>query len=440
MALLRYLELAEYAFLNFVPYMLLALYPVKDCLRWSKQATLCVAFFLFALETARTVLIAGGFASAAILSPINLAIQISFYVYVSNQFIGKSAFLLIFLSNLASSIGSLAKYTEGKLYPLMAVEQYRDTFSMCLFLLELVVLIPMFYYIKNVYAPVSKNSDDNNCWKYIWIVPAVFYIMWHVYVFHNHLPAMNILMSNRSTVMQLTIAIAAFISCHIVLCFIREQTHNLELIKKTDEQALRMSHYNNIQDRIEEARRVRHDVQHHMHVLYYLALEGNIEDIKNYIESYKKQYLTVGVISYCDNLTANILFRHYHIRAKDSNIEFTARAVLPQNLPFPKEDMSVLFGNLLENALNASEKESHAKVTVSAKYEKGFLFFDVRNSFTKKLPKNEDHLSQSGDDSNSFHGIGLHSVKHIVDSYKGKMHISLNDGIYSCSVLIPLEA
>lgn len=109
-------------------------------------------------------------------------------------------------------------------------------------------------------------------------------------------------------------------------------------------------------------------------------------------------------------------------------------------MPFPKDDLSVLFGNLLENALNAAEKERDAKVTVSAKYEKGFLFFNVRNTFTKPHSSNDESSSHSDSLIGPHHGIGLHSVRHIVDSNKGKFHVKHEDGIFTCSVLIPLEA
>ena len=436
----RAFELIVYAILNLLPYILIALYSVKDQLRWSKPIIICSLLFLCSMECVRIILVSGNYYSAAILSPLNLLIQSLFYVYVSNQAIGRSAFVLLSLSNIASSIGSLAKYLEGFLFPLLAVEKYRWSFSLCVFVLEIFFLIPIFYYVKYIYTPITKDNQTTRMNRFLWVIPAIFYIIWYCYIFMNQTPTQELLLSSSSTVVQLAIMAGALLSYHTIISLVKEHSINNSLLQTNNAQHLQLAHYGSIQEKIDEAARTRHDLRHHMHLLYYFAEEGDVQSIKEYIESYKEHYIDKSVISFCENHTANIILHHFHERARISGISFSAKAHLPHNLPFAKEELTVLFANLLENAIDASREESDASIIVHTKFEKGFLFLHVSNTSTKEPNIAEDGHLISTKSNPHMHGFGLNSVNHIVKKHKGLMDVSHENGIFSCCVQIPLES
>ena len=87
-------------------------------------------------------------------------------------------------------------------------------------------------------------------------------------------------------------------------------------------------------------------------------------------------------------------------------------------------DLSVILGNLIDNAIEAATKENEEKyVHIQISQIKEMLVIKILNSFSK------DEISYESTKNNSeLHGIGLKSVKHIVDSYNGNFTIELKDG------------
>ena len=56
-------------------------------------------------------------------------------------------------------------------------------------------------------------------------------------------------------------------------------------------------------------------------------------------------------VKFCSNSVANMVLNYYYSLALQQDIAFTARIDLPKELAIQDEDLSVLLGNLLENAI-----------------------------------------------------------------------------------------
>lgn len=438
MSIFRHLELLTFAVINYIPYALLALYPFRDRLKWSKKTVLVFLCLFTVIEYIRIAFLAHDFHYISIILSANILLQFVFYAYVSDQHIGRSAFIYLALYTISTSLIYLAKYCEFALFPMNAAENYNWTHSLCVINLQIVILIPISLYIIKYSSVVFKN-DDSNQWRFLWVVPSVFYVLWYLCVFLNSEATIHEqLLSGTQVVIQISILTGALVSYHTIICLVREHMANYELIKQNSEQNLQLANYSTIQEKIEEIRRVRHDIRHHANMIYSLAQDNNTDAIKEYISSYNKSYLDDVVITFCDNYTANILFQHFHNRAKTYGINYSVRATLPDDLPFEKEELTVLFGNLLENAVDAAKEESNAEISVHSKYEKGFLFFHVCNTFTRELTLAQTGELLSSKDSTHHHGIGLSSVHNIIKTRNGIIDTSHQNDLFSCCVQIPL--
>ena len=438
MSLYRNLELLTYAIINYLPYTLLALHPVKNRLKWTKKTIVVFLCFFTVLEYVRIAFISHGLHYVSVILSINIILQFIFYAYVSNQHIGRSAFIFLALYTISSSLSCLAKYCEFSLFPLRAVEKYTWSHTLCILALQIIILVPISIYIIKYTYLVFKN-DNNSHWRFLWVVPSVFYVLWYFCVFLNtEAPVPEQLFSGTPVIIQITVLIGALVSYYTIICLVREHMTNYDLIKQNSEQNLQLAHYSNIQEKIEEIRRVRHDIRHHANLIYSYAQDNNTDAIKEYISTYKKLHLDDVVITFCDNYTANILFQHFHSQAKTYGINYSVRAYLPNDLPFEKEELTDLFGNLLENALDASKKEYDAIISVNTKFEKGFLFFHICNTFTRELIMTETGDYLSSKDSVNPHGIGLSSVHNIIKTRNGIIDISHQNDLFSCCVQIPL--
>ena len=91
----------------------------------------------------------------------------------------------------------------------------------------------------------------------------------------------------------------------------------------------------------------------------------------------------------------------------------------------------------MDNAIEATEKlEVEKDIFVSLMYRKEKLLIKVRNPYTGDLKKDRvgNYISEKKDREN--HGIGLKSVRKVVEKYEGVMEIHTEDQIFEICVII----
>ena len=87
-------------------------------------------------------------------------------------------------------------------------------------------------------------------------------------------------------------------------------------------------------------------------------------------------------------------------------------------------DLSLILGNLLENAVEAAEKvEENRYINVKMKFDKNNLLLFVDNSYKGKLLKTRDNRLKSTKSDAENHGVGLASVYRAVAKYHGSVVI-----------------
>ena len=97
----------------------------------------------------------------------------------------------------------------------------------------------------------------------------------------------------------------------------------------------------------------------------------------------------------------------------------------------------ILLSNLLDNAIRESEKvlknTGKAVIHLKLEYEDHKLIFAVRNPVTEMVEIEHDTIeSRRGD----HHGIGLLSVRAVVDKYGGDMVLSCDENEFRAVVIL----
>ena len=101
-------------------------------------------------------------------------------------------------------------------------------------------------------------------------------------------------------------------------------------------------------------------------------------------------------------------------------------------------DLSVIFGNTLDNAIEACEKlqaDIKKEVSVVCKYNSGFMFLTISNPVTENI-KIHNNTIQTTKQDKSNHGFGLYSLQKIVDKYDGTLTFSCVDNVFECEVTL----
>ena len=124
--------------------------------------------------------------------------------------------------------------------------------------------------------------------------------------------------------------------------------------------------YRQISSHIEEMRRLRHDVRHHLRTLSVLNRAHQTEEIAAYLDAYEAQYRSADSLPLCGYMPVDSMLNYYAAKAAERGIAFRVRNGLHGSYAFPAVDMTVLLGNVLENALEACAGSKAAEEGVSA--------------------------------------------------------------------------
>lgn len=142
-----------------------------------------------------------------------------------------------------------------------------------------------------------------------------------------------------------------------------------------------------------------------------------------------------SLIRFCENTAANAVLLYFAQQAKSNGIDYIVKADIPSDIFVTETDISVIFGNLLENALDACKKEKNdnKKIAVNASFENGMLCITVDNTYTGTLKYTSAGNIISTKYSGS--GLGTQSVKNIADRYGEICRLEVKNGMFYASVL-----
>ena len=111
----------------------------------------------------------------------------------------------------------------------------------------------------------------------------------------------------------------------------------------------------------------------------------------------------------------------------------------PDALPYKSSDLCIVLGNLLDNAIEATEKledEEEKQIFIKLIYQKKRLLIEIRNPYRGSLKKGRsgDYLSGKNDQEN--HGIGLKSVRKVVEKYDGTLDIHTENQQFQITIIL----
>ncbi len=435
----RLTEIAVYSIINFFPYIIIAVYPFKNHLRYSKTVTvlqIVLAIFVQIGLGIQAAFFADDY--KGLLSIASTLIYWGFYLWVVKANLGKMLFTLLMLSNISNFIVSSSKCFEGIIFPLLAIQSYRWSFSAVMIVEQILILIPLFIYIKKKYAPAIEKASTGFMWYYLWLIPATFYLHW----FHNHyyssMSSLEIALQPSNTVFLLFINLGGFLVYCVVIRLVNEQAKKLELENNNHELAMQALQYENLQERITEASRAKHDMRHHFAMMTEYINNNNYEKLKDYLHSYVQTLSGDKSMVFCAHYSLNMLISYYAQLSINNNIDFVAHVNIPNDISILDNDLSVLLGNLLENAIDAccSKKNQDLCIVLSGRIENNCLLLTIDNTYEIEPKKNNDGIYLSSKHSGT--GLGIESAKAIVKRYHGFFHTAQNNGKFYTSVLLKL--
>ena len=207
----------------------------------------------------------------------------------------------------------------------------------------------------------------------------------------------------------------------------------LKLVEMQEEQARR--HLDEVRSIHSEMRGYKHDFHHHLQTLKGQLEAGEVDRAIAYIEQLDRNLQGVDTLLKTGNVTVDAILSAKIAQARAEGIAVTVQANLPRELTLSDLELSIVIGNLLDNAIEACRKAEGEKfLRLTLRIKGNMLYFYLLNSAGKKQEK-IGSLFKTG--KSGAHGFGLHRAEAIVRQHGGWVKYSSEDGAFTSEFLVP---
>jgi len=197
-------------------------------------------------------------------------------------------------------------------------------------------------------------------------------------------------------------------------------------------------HYDEVETVYRKMRGWRHDYHNHIQVLKAHMELKEYEQAQKYLDMLEEDLTSVDTVIKTGNVMVDAILNSKLSLMKDHEIRVDVTAVVPQEVGILGVDLSVLIGNLLDNAMEACmrmEKKEDRFVRIYIDIIKKQLYISVINSMEGKARRSgAQYLSSK----QGLHGFGILRIDSIVSKYNGYINRQSEQDVFATEVMLPL--
>lgn len=182
----------------------------------------------------------------------------------------------------------------------------------------------------------------------------------------------------------------------------------------------------------------RHDYHNHIQVVKANMSLGEYGQAADYLDKLEQDLTEVDQVLKTGNVMVDAILNSKLSMIQERHIGVDATAAVPGDIAISGIDLSVLIGNLMDNAMEAcleipEEKERFIRVYIDI--VKKQLYISVTNSMKGRAVRaGEGFLSRK----QGSHGFGLFRIDSIVAKYHGYLNRQSENGVFATEVMLPL--
>ena len=190
-------------------------------------------------------------------------------------------------------------------------------------------------------------------------------------------------------------------------------------------------------DKLKDEERIRsiyHDLKNHLLVM---ESRQNTEETRQMAETLRSQIADYENYVHTGNEFLDIILKDKAEKAREKNIDFSVFIDF-NGIDFIEPlDISTMFGNGIDNAIEASEKlpEDQRVILVKAGKVQDFVSILIENNCLDEVHK-DGHTTKAD---KFLHGFGISNMKKAAEKYKGTCTITQENGKFTLKILLPIS-
>lgn len=179
-----------------------------------------------------------------------------------------------------------------------------------------------------------------------------------------------------------------------------------------------------------------HDLKHQIALL---RTSSGTDEKNTYLDQLEQEIKTYEASNKTGNKVLDTILTTKSLQCQNQGISLTCVADAKEIDFMHPMDISALFGNALDNAMESVKKISDMErrlIHLSVVKQKGFVRIKIENCYEGEL-EFEDGIPKTTKSNKKYHGFGIKSIKRIVEKYNGSVTVNTQDGWFELRILIP---
>lgn len=246
------------------------------------------------------------------------------------------------------------------------------------------------------------------------------------------------LLSTQTATLCMSIIFTIIIMNYLVFLMIErytdmaEKRHEEEMI--LSETAYWKEYYADMERYQEQIQDIKHDMKNRLATLYDAAGHGDSSVMMATLKQMLDDISLTEEIIHSANPVLNSILKIKAAKARENGIKVDIKAFIPKKIAIETGDMGVLYGNLLDNAIEACCQSGQEEkiLNFETKYQGGNLLILVRNSKAQK--ENKGLVTTKSD--KRKHGRGIRTVRRVAEKYGGTILLEDQGSIFEAKLLL----
>lgn len=189
----------------------------------------------------------------------------------------------------------------------------------------------------------------------------------------------------------------------------------------------------------ESIKKARHDIANHLTALKSMMERGQAQESSAYLERAMQSLKPASLISNTGNPVIDGLLNIKLQDCRKRGIDLDFDVTIPVDLDFDTFDLTIVLGNLLDNALEAVSKDTctDKRLQVYLGIKHNCLTIRIKNTYDGRLQSTQGRLLTTKKNTH-VHGIGLKNAQTITANHDGIFDVTYDSLWFTVSVVLPL--
>lgn len=291
---------------------------------------------------------------------------------------------------------------------------------------------------------ISRFIEINNLMPVILIGIFNILIMFMVFILYKYMGECSNTTYVYLTIMGLGSIFVSWFIYKLTNKIIYQNQQEIILKVREEEFGKKDFYIKSMNDILNTIKSQRHDLNNYLSTLYGLIHLGKFEETEKYIKTLNNRVSNMNNIIETNHPIITALVSMKKHKAFDSGIDMELDIDLPEKMEFDFIELSIIIGNLLDNAIEACQlilDKNERKISLSIYVEDNCLITQVINSKINLIKLDAENIigrfTTKSDGKN--HGFGLGNIEFVVKQYNGTMKIEDLGNEFRAYISLPFE-